>query len=526
MEAPVGFECPYRHNCPHLDRLSTTWAMEVYQESAQLRRQCHALEEQYQQRISELEKTLSERDAKIAQLRVQHQKQFKANAKPVPPPARKPARKRGAPIGHPPWRRREPDHINQTVEVPAPKTCPHCQCKKLSPHPEVYKHLQEDIVLVPRTHVTCYVHGQSYCPGCRRPVYQAGQGELPGCSIGPVTRAVGTHLRYDLQIPYRKVQHILRDLFGMPLTPASAMAFDRKAAARGQPLYEELQAKLKSSEVAYADETTWRENGQRRYVWFGGNLDVAVYQITDNRSADSAVQLLGDDFDGTLVTDAYGAYNAVNARRRQTCWSHIAARSKEILQQIELTRPPIAVPRSVAFCKALKKFASRLCDLGRQLRHKKLKRAQARAMIPSLERQLKRFAGRPLDYEPAETLRDRIMNKDHDKLFTFLRVPGVEPTNNHSERSVRFLVIMRKISFGTRSEAGSQAHSVLPSLLETARRQGKDRIRFLTTLMTQPQDAARAALFANTSCSSNIPDTGKRQRPNPARPERLCVRRE
>lgn len=50
-----------------------------------------------------------------------------------------------------------------------------------------------------------------------------------------------------------------------------------------------------------------------------------------------------------------------------------------------------------------------------------------------------------------------------------------------------------------RSPAGSQAHSVLPSLLETARRQGKDGIRFLTTLLTQPLDTARAALFANTS---------------------------
>ena len=496
-EAPVGFECPFRHNCPHLDHLSTTWVMEVYQQSFRLREQCHATEERCQKRIEELESTLRERDAKIAQLRVQHQKQFKT--KRAAPPVRDPARKRGAPEGHPPWRRREPDHIDQTVEVPAPKICPRCQCEDLLPHPEAYEHVQEDIVLVPRTRVIRFVHGQSHCPQCRRAVYQLAEGELAGVSIGPLTRAVATHLRYDLQIPYRKVRHILCNLFGMPLVPASAMNFDRKATVRGQPLYEELAAKLKSSEVAHADETTWREDGEGRYIWFGGNPDLAVYQITGNRSAESAIQLLGDDFDGTLVTDAYAAYNAVNARRRQTCWSHIAARSKEILQQIELTRPPIAVPRSVAFLSALKKFASRLCDLGRQRRSRKLKPAQARALIPSLERQLKRFAGRPLDYEPAETLRDRLMNKDHDKLFTFLRVPGVEPTNNHAERSVRFLVIMRKICFGTRSPAGSQAHSVLPSLLQTARRQGKDGIRFLTTLLTQPLDAARAALFANTS---------------------------
>jgi hypothetical protein len=122
-------------------------------------------------------------------------------------------------------------------------------------------------------------------------------------------------------------------------------------------------------------------------------------------------------------------------------------------------------------------------------------------MIPSLERQLRQFASKALDYEAAETLRDRIMRKDFDKLFTFLRIKGVEPTNNHAERSLRSMVIMRKICFGTRSQAGSQSHSVLPSLLETARRQGKDRIQFLVTLLTQPNDAARKALFAGTKRS-------------------------
>jgi len=81
-EAPVGFECPYRHNCPHLDELSTTWVMEVYQECAELRDQYYAMEKRYEQRVAELEQTLRERDDKIAQLRLQHQKQFKANVCP------------------------------------------------------------------------------------------------------------------------------------------------------------------------------------------------------------------------------------------------------------------------------------------------------------------------------------------------------------------------------------------------------------------------------------------------------------
>jgi hypothetical protein len=81
---------------------------------------------------------------------------------------------------------------------------------------------------------------------------------------------------------------------------------------------------------------------------------------------------------------------------------------------------------------------------------------------------------------------------------TVLLYPAL-PTNNHSEQSVRFLVIMRKICFGTRSAAGSESHSVLWSLLATARRQGQDAIGFLVSLLTQPPNVARAALFANSS---------------------------
>jgi transposase len=496
-DAPVGFECPYRHKCPHLDTLSTTWVMEVYQESFELRERLHRLEIDSQKRIEALQKMVLERDQTIAQLRLQHQKQFKANVKPAPATVEVKARRRGAPVGHPPWRRREPDHVNQVIHVPAPLVCPHCEHGQLLPCDEVHRHVQEDIVLVPRTRVTEFVHRQCICPRCRREVYQTGPGELRNCAIGPLARAVATHLRYNLQIPYRKVRHVLQDLFGMPMVHATAMNFDRKATALGRPLYEQLQVMLKSADVVYADETSWRQDGQGHYVWFGGNDHLAVYQITDNRSADSAVELLGEQFDGTLITDDYAAYNAVGAKHQQTCWNHLRTKAKEIQQQIELAGSAAQAPRAVQFCGTLQRFALRLCALGRKLKSRKLSRTKATAMIPSLRRQLRSFGNQELEHEAAETLRLRVMEKDRDKLFTFLRVKGVEPTNNHAERSLRFLVIMRKICFGTRSPAGSESHGVLASLLQTAKLQGKNVIQFLATLLTEPLDRATAALFAH-----------------------------
>jgi hypothetical protein len=112
-----------------------------------------------------------------------------------------------------------------------------------------------------------------------------------------------------------------------------------------------------------------------------------------------------------------------------------------------------------------------------------------------LQRQLRRIGPEKLEHPAAETLRQRVMDKDWDKLFTFLRIKGVEPTNNHAERSLRFLVIMRKICFGTRSPAGTQSHGILASLLKTAKLRGKNAIQFLTKLLTEPPATAEAALL-------------------------------
>jgi hypothetical protein len=104
-----------------------------------------------------------------------------------------------------------------------------------------------------------------------------------------------------------------------------------------------------------------------------------------------------------------------------------------------------------------------------------------------------------LRFKPAETLRTFLAGPEQKFLFTFLRRPGVPPTNNHAEQSLRHLVIFRKICFGTRSESGLKTHSILPSLVQTARRQGAHPMKFLQTLLTADTPTAQAALYNNST---------------------------
>ena len=120
-------------------------------------------------------------------------------------------------------------------------------------------------------------------------------------------------------------------------------------------------------------------------------------------------------------------------------------------------------------------------------------------MEKQLVKELKNLCAGPLVYKPAETLRASLIGKDHRYLFTFLRYPDVQPTNNQAEQSLRFLVIFRKIMFGTRSQSGLKAHSILPSLVLTACRQGRNPLAFLHTLLTADTATAQAALYHNSS---------------------------
>ena len=92
-----------------------------------------------------------------------------------------------------------------------------------------------------------------------------------------------------------------------------------------------------------------------------------------------------------------------------------------------------------------------------------------------------------------------IHNARCENIFVLFSFFEIQPTNNQAEQSLRNMVIFRKICFGTRSAQGSHCHSVLPSLLMTAKRQGKHPLTFFQTLFTADTPTAQAALYNDSS---------------------------
>jgi transposase len=510
---PDDFECLYKDSCPYLDGLSTTWVLEEY-------RQADDVYQEHLRIIDDFDGQLKLRDERIrmlerenaqlkAKLQALHHRQFKPNRKKgvrtdgkdgpgASVSSEGKPKKRGAPVGHPGWMRPKPDRIDRTLHVPAPTICPHCQSHDLTPMEENTEHLQEDIVLQPQTVVTRYLHGQAFCPRCHRPVVQAAKGELLNAPIGPVAKSVAIYLRYRIGIPYRKTAELFRELFGLNFVPASALLFDRKATARATPIYEDLRGKIRVSDVVHADETSWRSDGVGHFVWFAGNETLAFFHINRHRSAEVAKTIFGKDFSGTLVRDRYAAYNGIGVDW-QTCLAHILTNAKEISAEHALLPQTEKDPATGPFCDRLRDLCARLCEVGHKLKSGELPPKAAAKIEKSSVRQLHTICKQPLRFKPAETLRTFLAGPEKKFLFTFLRRPGVPPTNNHAEQSLRHLVIFRKICFGSRSDSGLKTHSILPSLVQTARRQGVHPRKFLQTLLTADTATAQAALYNNSS---------------------------
>jgi transposase len=505
------FVCPYRHGCPYLEGLSAKSVWHRYQEAAGL--ECHyehqlqQLQQQHdqgQRRIRELEREVQQLQAQNQAL---HRRQFKGRKTPATAAPQGPAaspKKRGAPAGHPPWQRPQPEHIDQVIPVPAPKRCPHCRSAALQPLARVQEHVQEDIVLQPRTIATCYVHQQAYCPGCDRNVLLPGPGELPGSYIGPAAKATAAYLRQELNVPYRKISRFFADFFGLKFVPASAYGFERQAVRRALPLYADLLDKVRSLAVVHADETSWRHDGRNFWVWYAGNDDLAIFRLDAHRSAEAAQELLGERFDGVLVADAYASYNGIHPRDRQSCLAHIKSKAKELDQELALLKGRAADPAARRFCQDIQGLVRDAC-----LAHRKLSKGPWRAMIAkakgrALRQRLKRICRTPLCHPRTETFRQRLLGKEQKLLFTCFRRPNVPPTNNQAERSLRPVVIMRRVIQGTRSHKGLENHGVLRSLFETSRRQGKKPHRFFLDLFTKTTPQAQNALYRKTLDTKSV----------------------
>jgi hypothetical protein len=174
------------------------------------------------------------------------------------------------------------------------------------------------------------------------------------------------------------------------------------------------------------------------------------------------------EFAGTLVTDFWGAYNAVCCAARQTCLVHLL---RELEQTEKYKSPGQQWPE---FAKKLRRLVGDAIRLWR--RKLELSAETYASRRDCLHRRLAELVDEPWADPHARRLLKRLRRHRSD-LFTFLDHEGVPFDNNHAERSIRPAVILRKNSYGNRSQRGANCQAVLMSVFRTLKQRGHDPIQ-------------------------------------------------
>ncbi|GAC1343236.1 MAG: IS66 family transposase [Ktedonobacteraceae bacterium] len=324
-----------------------------------------------------------------------------------------------------------------------------------------------DVPEPPLVEVTEHRIYKGWCAGCQK-WYEApldlheqvvGQGR-----IGVRLASLMATLRTVMRLPIRQIQAYLLTLHGVTISIGEIVELLHRLKEQMQPHLDALKMQIRASPAVQADETGWREDGSNGYIWSVSTPSIRYYEYHHSRGGEVVKELIGDDFGEVRGLDFYASYN-IHQGLYQRCWVHFLRDGHELKEKYPHNEQLFTWAASV---KAIYEQAVTWAEQGPDQRLSPRKPRLARvAHQHAFEQQLWQVC-QPYVRTAAHqhTLCERV-ERFLPELFVFVAIPGVPSHNNLAERSVRPLVVARKISGGTRSPKGSQTRMGLASLCGT-----------------------------------------------------------
>ena len=424
--------------------------------------------------LLELAKRLAQQ--KAASAAISHQ--TPATPSGMKPPYTKPSPKRGKKKpgrknGHPGARRKTPDHVDFEMDHRADR-CPDCG-GSLNRCSETRVRYTEDIPDI-EPEVTEHTIHRDWCPKCRQKVEPKVTEALPGATLGNRVLVLSAWLHYALGNTLSQIVEVFNFHLQMKVSDGGLVQMWYRLQAILFVWYEQIQQEALNSAVLHADETSWRVAGKTHWLWCFATQDLTYYMIDRSRGSPALVKFFIQEFDGTLVSDFWGAYNAVVCAFRQKCLAHLY---RELEHTEKYKSPGEDWPE---FAKKLRRLLGDAIRLWR--RQEELSAETYASRRDRIHGRLAELIDTPWKDPNAKRLIKRF-RRHQDELFTFLDQEGVPFDNNHAERTIRPAVIIRKNSYGNRSQQGSDCQAVLMSIFRTLKQRGHDPIRTITAALAE-----------------------------------------
>ncbi len=352
------------------------------------------------------------------------------------------------------------DEVTDTKDHPI-DTCN--QCGGNFSEKETATYFVEDIPLAQRKVVVKHIVEKGYCESCR---YWSTKEPLPPAKVilGPNVKRYVTYLSVICRQSYGQIQQILDNTYDFEISQGEIAKILDKEGERMIPEYERLKAKIRGEPSIHLDETGWNLLGydSKTYAWTmtGGESSESVFILGKTRGKGNATDLIGDS-KAVVVSDDYGAYRNLE-NPHQLCCAHILRKLRDLATSSEIEND--VHDHCISAYKTFKQIYSDIENT------KKL--TDPKSMYDSLHARLKLLAiSDSLDPTKLRRIKEQIGVRTENYLTCLLH-KGVAADNNAAERSLRHLVLKRKISFGSFREKTAETLAILCSVLMSYRQQG------------------------------------------------------
>lgn len=465
-------------------------------------------------RVAALEEELSSLRIENERLREQVQRSSRNSSQPPssdlpskpPRPQRKASgRKRGGQRGHEGHQRNlYPPEKCRSVSDHRPTRCGDCGTALSGNDPTPLRH---QVVELPEVAplVDEYRLHRLTCPACGGATRASLPAGIPACGYGARFAAAVGLLGGKYRQSDRQTQEILADFFQAEVALGTVNNLRQEVSdALSRPVEEATEFARKQG-AANMDETGWRQGNcdgrnptqRKAWLWVMVTSWVTVFQVHLSRGQASAKDLLGE-FAGYLITDRWTGYSWWPLDRRQLCWAHLIREFQKITDR---------GGESQKIGEGLLAEARKLFEMWHRVRDGTLTREGFATAVVKIRAAVQNCLSEGASYKAAKgdhSARARTARTCHELLkvepafWLFVRVAGIEPTNNAAERALRPAVIWRRISLGTQSLLGSQFVARMLTVTQTLRSQQRPVLEFLT-------DACEAARFGKPA-PSLLPD--------------------
>ena len=363
-----------------------------------------------------------------------------------------------------------PDKIDKHVQC-VEENCPHCGSSKIQLNGRFPEILQQAELPELKAVITEYQLQKYHCGECGKNSTASLPSGVPDSAFGPKLMGLLATLTGVLHVAKREAIQLIKDLYGIDISVGSVPNVEERVSTALDPIYDRIHKFIMGHTFCtHFDETGWRDRGKRHFVWLATCQQAAVYRIDRNRSTAAFRRLIKQEtWTAPAVTDRYAVYGSF--KNHQYCLAHLI---REFKGHGERDGPDKVIGLSIESELRLS------CQIHREYREGKIPLIQRNRRLGARKRRVEYWLDDGLA-NGSDVLAKicGVLLEDFEKLWTFTRISGMEPTNNMAERDLRKLVIWRRKSYGTRSDRGKKFVERITTVAQTICKQRGNVLHFI-----------------------------------------------